>query len=198
MRVEEVNRGRGDEIEAFAARTVVLHAHLLRVVLAVTGDADVADDAAQEALVRLWEQEQRGTRLDDERTWATRVALNWARSGFRRRAAERRAVERLGGRRGGTQGESAAPAPGGDVLSADIRSLLLALPPRQREVAVLHYLADLDLVAIATVTGTSVGAVKNALFHARRSLADGIEPANHRDVAPTGAAVHPEPTKGRS
>lgn len=196
MRVGKVNRGGGDEIEAFAARTVALHTHLVRVVLAVTGDADVADDAAQEALVRLWEREQRGIRLDDERTWATRVALNWARSGFRRRAAERRALQRLDGQRahpGHTPDRSAEA-----VLSADIRSLLLGLPPRQREVAVLHYLADLDLAAIATITGTSVSAVKNALFHARRSLADGIEPANHRDVTPTGASARPEPTKGRS
>lgn len=193
MRVGDVQPGGEEAIEAFAARSVALHAHLVRVVVGVTGDPTIADDAAQEALVRVWEHEERGVRLDDERTWATRVALNWARSGFRRRAAERRAVRRLGSQpRSGTD---LAPQPEG--LSADLRALLLALPRRQREVAVLHYLADLDVATIATITSSSTGAVKNALFHARRSLAAGIEPANHdRDVAPLGASSNPRPTTG--
>ena len=183
MRLRGVSTTEG--LDEFAARSVGLHAHLVRVVQGVTGDGAVAEEAAQEALTRLWEQLQRRSGPDDEQAWATRVALNWARSGFRRRAAERRAVARLGARPPVAPGP--AGADGGD-LSADLRALLLALPRRQREVAVLHYLADLDLATIARTTGSSVGSVKNALFHARRSLAAGIETANHRSSAPEAVA----------
>jgi len=174
VRLRGVSRTEG--IEDFASRSIGLHTHLVRVVFGVTADRTVAEDAAQEALARLWEQVQRDRPPDDERAWVTQVALNWARSGFRRRAAEGRAMQRLRA----AQGQSQRPGADADPLSADLRVGLLALPYRQREVAVLHYLEDMDVASVAAATGSSVGSVKNALFHARKALAQSIAPANHR------------------
>ncbi len=43
--------------------------------------------------------------------------------------------------------------------------MMRALPRRQREVAVLHYVEDLPITLIAEIVGSSEGAVKNALYH---------------------------------
>ena len=40
----------------------------------------------------------------------------------------------------------------------------------------LHHLLDLDLAAISEITGTSVGAVKNALHHGRSALGRRLAP----------------------
>ena len=55
----------------------------------------------------------------------------------------------------------------------------MGLPERQREVVVLHYLLDMDVSTIAATVERSVGAVKNALFHGRASLAESL-----RSVSP--------------
>ena len=46
---------------------------------------------------------------------------------------------------------------------------------------VLHYLLGYDVAAIAAVAGISTGAVKNALFHARASLAEQLGRTRARD-----------------
>lgn len=88
-----------------------------------------------------------------------RGALNLARNRWRklRREAGDRVVE-----------EAVEPA-GGETV--DLQAALRALPPRQREAAVLHYLLDLPVADVAEVLGLSPGGVKHALFRARRSLA---------------------------
>jgi RNA polymerase sigma factor (sigma-70 family) len=43
-----------------------------------------------------------------------------------------------------------------------LRELLAGLPRRQREVLVLHYVADLDVASIAKLLGIGVGTVKAA------------------------------------
>ena len=144
---------------------VDLHRHLVRIVTGVSGDPALADDAAQEALARLWDADRADRGPDNREAWATRVALNWARSWLRRRGAERRAVARLEALAVAT--DRSDPYVG---LSLDVRRAVLALPYRQREVVVLHYLADVYIAGIAAITGTTEGAVKNALFNARKSL----------------------------
>lgn len=162
-------------VAPFTADLVELHLHLVRIVTGVTGDPSIAEEAAQEALARLWELERASDRAPNNReAWTTSVALNWARSWMRRRGAERRAVARLEAL-ASTRPDS-EPDSG---LSVEVRRAVLALPYRQREVVVLHYLADLSIADIAGITGTSEGAVKNALFNGRKSL---------------GAAIHREKT----
>ena len=84
----------GDEadIDAFCRRT---HPRLVRTLAAATGDAALADELAQEALARAWERWSHVRTLDLPEAWCYRVAINLARSQFRRRAAARRAHERM-------------------------------------------------------------------------------------------------------
>jgi RNA polymerase sigma-70 factor (ECF subfamily) len=191
QRVDERGPEGGTNDERSRSDLLALHRHLVRIVTGITGDACLAEDASQEALARLWEKERSGAIPENREAWATRAAINWATSGLRRRGAERRALKRLEAgidRPGATTGR----APG--ELSTDVRRLLLTLPRRQREVVVLHYLADHDVATIARIVGITQGAVKNALFNGRKNLAARIAPTDHqRD----GHAVpdHARPTE---
>jgi len=152
------------DADAFAAEAADLHTRLVRVVSLVAGDRALAEECAQEALLRAWERVERGAPLDSLVAWTTTVALNACRSSLRRRRAEARALDRLPGR-----ADAAEPAAEG--LTAEVRDAVRALPLRQREVVVLHYLLDQDVATVARHAGITPGAVKNALFHARAALA---------------------------
>ncbi len=110
--------------------------------------------------MRAWQRKE----VASLEAWVTAVALNQARDGFRRRAAENRAVVRLTSRRSSTShaGESDT-----DPRLADV---LAALPRRQREVVVLHYYLDLDVDRVADLLSVSEGTVKTCLHRARGSL----------------------------
>ena len=69
----------------------------------------------------------------------------------------------------------------GDALVADERASLVRraigdLPPRQRAVLVLRIYHDLSCQEVATVVGTSVGAVKANVFHALANLRKRLGP----------------------
>ena len=52
----------------------------------------------------------------------------------------------------------------------ELRELLAGLPRRQREVLVLHYVADLDVASIAKLLGIGVGTVKSSLSRGRQAI----------------------------
>lgn len=128
-----------------------------------TGDRGVAEELAQEALVRTWQ------RWDDVRTmtapdaWTFRVGLNLASSWRRRRAAEWRANRRRGADR-----EGHADPDGADV--AAVRRAVAALPPRQRAVVVARFYLGHDVAGTAALLGCAEGTVKSATSHALANL----------------------------
>lgn len=161
------------DADDFARAAVGLHARLVRAVGAVCGDVALAEECAQEALLRAWERVDGGAELRSLEAWTVRVALNWCRSQQRRRGAEDRALQRLRPVPDATND----PRPVGDELMTAIADL----PPRQREVVVLHYLLDMGIDDIATAVDTSAGAVKNALFHGRAALAERLTPTDEQE-----------------
>ena len=121
------------------------------------------EDLVQEALLRAWERARGGEAVISLHAWVTTVATNLARSQLRRQQAERRAMARLLG--AGPEwlaGQAGAAADLVDDHVDELRELLAGLPRRQREVLVLHYVADLDVASIAKLLGIGVGTVKAA------------------------------------
>jgi RNA polymerase sigma-70 factor (ECF subfamily) len=131
----------------------------------VSGSVPAAEDAVQEALARAWERSERGARIDSLTAFVTTVARNLLRDRFRRLRVERRA------RRDLAEGIPDRSSPTVAADRADLVRALAALPARQREVAVYHYVLDLDVLEIAGVLQVPEGTVKSALFRARHSLA---------------------------
>src|SRR5438445_3125860 len=60
-----------------------------------TGDPDLAEELAQDALLRACRDWSRVASFDSPGAWVHRVAINLANSAFRRRGAKRRADRRL-------------------------------------------------------------------------------------------------------
>jgi RNA polymerase sigma-70 factor (ECF subfamily) len=154
--------------EEFAFAVVDLHGRLARAVMAMSGDSDLAEESAQEALLRAWIRTEAGDAPESLEARSMTVALNHCRSQLRRRGAEQRANKRWFSP---AAGKPRADPPMGATLSADVHAAVLALPERQREVVVLHYLLDWSVSQTSDATETSQGAVKNALFNARKRLA---------------------------
>lgn len=174
------------DLERFAAEVVELHRSLVRVTFALGGDVELAEDCAQEALLRAWQHLDRGRRIDSLEAWTVTVALNCCRSQLRRSGSDRRKVERLGAERRTMPAtyDGAAVSPATTIEDDDVRVAVLALPHRQREVVVLRYLLDMDVATIAAALGRSQGAVKNALHHARSSLARSLATRPGTEDAP--------------
>lgn len=117
------------------------------------GDRQIAEDLAQEALVRTWMKWKKVSDMASPEAWTFRTAFNLASSWGRRRQAERRATKRLERRIAPPVG--AEPA---DVLA--LRDAVAALPPRQRAAIVCRYYAGLPVADSAEVMGCRPGTVK--------------------------------------
>ena len=137
---------------------------IVALVTALTGDRHEAEDIAQETFARALIRWSRLKAYDIPEAWIRRVALRLAIDS-RRRA---RRASRLAGR------TELRAAPGytdrGTAADALLSSALQALPLRQREAVVLHYLVDVPVAQIAKDLRLPVSTVKTRLASGRRRL----------------------------
>jgi len=161
------------EFERFARRE---HDRLVGALTLYCGDLGVAEELAQDTLVRVRERWDRVSSADCPGAYARRIAINLANSRYRRRSAERRALTRLAGQ---TSADHRDPC-GADGVA--VRRAVAALPPRQREVVVRRYFLDESVVDVATAMGIGTGSVKSATHRALQSLRTRIDPALVLDV----------------
>lgn len=154
------------DLDAFVADD---YPRVVAAVAAITGDRDHAADAVQDALVGYLADPPRKP-VRNVAAWITVVASNRGRDKQRSRQAEKRAMTRLAG-----AVESrfvAEPEDGTRMLDVDVKAALAALPERQRQVCVLHYLLDQSVETIAEGLAVSSGTVKTLLHRARKTLAN--------------------------
>lgn len=118
---------------------------------------------AQEALIRVMDAWPQVRDMPAPGAWAHRVAMNLAKSWFRRRRAERRALNRLN------------PEPAGrwdpDVASTlAVRAAVADLPERQRRCVVLRHYLGYPLEVTAHTLGISEQAVASLTYRAMHGL----------------------------
>ena len=150
------------EFEAFFVET---YAGLLRTLTAITGEAEMAADALQEAYQRAYVRWGRIRRYDAPAAWVRHVAVNRCRDLVRSNERRRR-NEELAVRPAYTEDSEA-----GDSLLG----LLKPLPLRQRTAMALFYLEDLSVAQVADAMDISEGAVKYHLNQGREKLRPIIE-----------------------
>ena len=127
------------------------------------GDRAVAEELAQEALVRVWERWDRVSRMAAPEAWTYRTAFNLASSWGRRRSAERRANRRS------VPVDDLATTPDTPTIEA-VRSAVAALPPKQRSAVVCRFYLAMTVAETAETLGCAEGTVKSATHQALASL----------------------------
>jgi len=133
-----------------------------------TGDRSLAEDLLAETFERVL-RTRRGfdARKGGERAWLYTIALNCLRDQARRRAVEKRALERVAGE----TTSHAAPDAVGEVEQRDLLTRALgALSEEEREAISLRFGADLTAPEIARVTGQPLTTVEGRIYRALRKL----------------------------
>lgn len=152
---------RRDDASAFCA---AVYPRLVGGLALYLADRTVAEEVAQEALLRTFARWEHVRALDTPEAWTWRVAMNLANSTFRRRGAERRARQRL-----------EPIAEGRDEDHTDqiaLRRAIGALPKRQRMVLVLRFYRDLSVAETAAQLGATDDAVRSLTKRAVAALGD--------------------------
>ena len=139
---------------------------LVAFLVAVHGDREAAEEAAQEAFIKLMHHWQKVSHYENPDAWLRRVAINASTSQWRRNRNRRRAhttSDRLRGQEWTCRS-----------VDTDTRLVMHNLPLRQREVLVLHYWLDMPVSAIAAELRIAEGTVKSRLARARSALASNL------------------------
>ena len=133
---------------------------LLGQLIGVTGNVAEAEDVVQEAFVRGLDHPRRLLGADNPEAWLRTVAVNLARSRWRRAQRLVGLAPRL------VDAPRESDTDGHIVLLQAIR----ALPAGQREAIALHHLADLTVEQVAATLGLPTGTVKARLSRGRAAL----------------------------
>lgn len=127
-----------------------------------TGDADLAEELAQEAVARACRHWRRVRTMDAPAAWLHRVARNLAHSHFRRARAGARAHDRARVDR-----DPAAPD---DAVT--IRVVVASLPRRERDAIVARYYLGMSVRETAAALECPEGTVKTLTHRAIARLRD--------------------------
>lgn len=125
-------------------------------------DEDEANDAVQEAFLRMWAESARGTIISDPEAWAFRVTYRLAMDHHRVGRMVRSLTERLSTVEGRVDPDPA------DRLA--VWAAVDKLPARQRAVIYLRYRADLSYDRIGTIMGITANGARNDASVATASL----------------------------
>ena len=159
--VDSVGRAEADD-EAFtaffAAQFGALAAYCTRLL-----PTAAAEDAAQEALVRVWTHWRT---VRDPRAYTFLVATNLARRQWLADSRQRALNERLD-----TDERLRREQP---ALHSNLRDLVNQLPDRLRTPTLLHYYADLPTAEVARLLRRPPGTIRRRLTEARRLLGDAL------------------------
>ncbi len=136
------------------------------------GDANLAEDAAQEAFIRAWKHLPNYQPRSPFRNWLYRIATNAARDTLRR---ERETVDV-------DDLPLAAPSVGPEEAAERtergerVQQAVLALPEASRTVLVLREYEGLSYKEIADTLNIPIGTVMSRLNYARKRLRESLAP----------------------
>lgn len=144
-------------------------AGVVNVVYRMCGDAQLAEEAAQEAFLRAWQHLSSYQADRSFRAWIYRIAINAALDALRRK-------KRLSGLDDLAEESLVEDGPGPEgmlverELAERVRQALLGLPPASRSVLVLREYGSMSYAEIASALGIPLGTVMSRLNSARNQL----------------------------
>ena len=153
--------------ERFISEARACQGQLRRFLASLCGDAALADDIAQEALVRAYVMSDRFS--GNFKAWLFRIAYNCFIDNLRRMsppAVDLTTPEAL--HVAGSEQSDAA------FRHEDLKRALSRIPEKERTAIVLHYFEDLPIKDIATIMDIPAGTVKYYLSVGRNHLKEHI------------------------
>jgi RNA polymerase sigma factor (sigma-70 family) len=160
-----ISRGHASPIAPDAAMVTELHAAHGEALYDFARHLGLSDeqaaDALQEALLRLWRELSRGTLIERPLAWLYRTLYRLAIEQHRLRHRISMLLPRLAPHRTDYAGPESSDR-------VTVWAAVDGLPPRQRHVLYLHYVAGLTFEQIAGVVGISPSATRT---HASRGIA---------------------------
>ena len=134
----------------------------------VVRNAHDAEDLAQEAFVRAYQNIGRFRTAEPFGPWIGRIVTNLALDVLKHRRKFRH--EELAGTEPATRRDDADVMAASNDIGARIDAAIEELPEMQRLVARLHLVEEMEHAEIAAITGLSDGTVRSHLSHARAKL----------------------------
>jgi RNA polymerase sigma-70 factor (ECF subfamily) len=164
----ELRKTIGEARRRFLDQIAPLRPDLHRYCRRLTGDVWDAEDLLQETLTRAFTAAAQAHQpIDKPIAWLLRIATNTYIDWTRKPSPTPAPVPDT----------AAAPVPADPVEVRDaLAEVATLLPPQERAALVLKDVFDLPLAEIASLAGTSVGAVKAALHRGRGRLAGSSSP----------------------
>ena len=139
---------------------------VINVVYRMCGDAELAEDAAQDAFIKAWQNLHRYQPRSPFRNWLYRIATNTALD-LLRRNRETIDIENVPVRTSQPGPEAMAVSQERAVL---IQNAVLDLPPASRSVLILREYEGLSYLEIAEILSIPLGTVMSRLNYARKQL----------------------------
>ncbi|MGN1233553.1 MAG: RNA polymerase sigma factor [Candidatus Cryptobacteroides sp.] len=155
--------------EQFISETRKCQGQLRRFLASLCGDAALADDIAQEALMRAFVMSGRFS--GNFKAWIFRIAYNCFIDSLRKTRPSVAGLDSTEVRHVAGDSES-------DVAfkNEELQCALLKLPEKERTAIILHYFEDLKINEIASVMDIPSGTVKYYLSIGRNHLKELIKP----------------------
>jgi RNA polymerase sigma-70 factor (ECF subfamily) len=193
-----MQRVRDDDPGAFEELVELYQHRLVAVLNHVVGNADEAEDLAQEVFLRIYRARKKYRARSKFSTWLFTIANNLALNALRRR--QRKPAVPLHVRDSGPLGprpaeqlvRDRASQPSQQMqqqeLAAVVRQALEGLNERQRVAVLLNKFEDMNYAEIAEVMGLTVKAVKSLLSRARVNLRAALQEYIYMDGGPVPEA----------
>lgn len=171
MHTDLVTRAQNGDQGAFASLADSSVARLLRVAQGILGDAHLAEDATQQALVRMWRDLPRLRDPKRFEAWSYRLVVNACYSEVRR--SRRWMPSTLTS----MTSEPATPDEVGVVHDRDeLERAFRTLSVDHRAVVILHHYIGLSMAETARSLDVREGTARSRLYYAMKSLRTVLRP----------------------
>ena len=139
---------------------------MVAIAAAVSGNRAIAEDLAQEGMLRAHRHWDQISGYERPGAWVRRTTINLSLSATKRATAELRRLLRIA---------EPAALPEADAADDHVWAAVDGLPGNQRAAIALHYLEDRSISEIATILEVSESTARVHLHRGRQSLASALE-----------------------
>jgi RNA polymerase sigma-70 factor (ECF subfamily) len=172
METDLISRAQNGDRDAFGDLVSKYHQGVIRVVYRMCGEMHIAEDAAQNAFLRAWQNLPNYQPSATFRSWLYRIAINAALDMLRREKpvvdientvisqsfkVERRLMK--------------------EEQTQLVKKTILSLPETSRTVLILREYEELSYKEISETLDIPVGTVMSRLNYARKTLANALRPS---------------------